>query len=133
MCVCVQVLCSIRGVKVADKGINEEFADIQRAVDGSHKNEASVSYGLVSLLKNYPQILAASIVIPIAQQFTGMNAIMFVSACCQLGLLCAAAFRVRYCHGWPFPPRIMMHDCRTHTLEITIIRGQTRPEFPNPG
>jgi hypothetical protein len=73
------VLCSIRGVKVADKAINEEFADIQRAVEDSHRNQASVSSGLVSLFKTHPQILFASIVIPIAQQFTGMNAIMFVS------------------------------------------------------
>lgn len=76
----LQVLCSIRGVKVADKAINEEFADIQRAVDGSHKSESSVSSGLVSLIRAYPQILFAAVVIPIAQQFTGMNAIMFVSS-----------------------------------------------------
>ena len=83
------MLCSIRGVKVADKAINEEFADIQRAVEDSHRNQASVSSGLVSLFKTHPQILFASIVIPIAQQFTGMNAIMFVSPfphgqCCLL-------------------------------------------------
>ena len=78
------MLCSIRGVKTADKAINEEFADIQRAVDGSGKSEAAASSGLCSMIRGYPQIMFAAVVIPIAQQFTGMNAIMFVSPSCLM-------------------------------------------------
>ena len=76
----VQVLQKIRGVSTADKALQAELDDIQKAVTQTQSEQTSIFSGLASLTRRYPQILFASIIIPIAQQFTGMNAIMFVSA-----------------------------------------------------
>ena len=61
-----------------DKALQAELDDIQKAVTQTQKEQTSITSGLSTLFKQYPQILFAAIIIPIAQQFTGMNAIMFV-------------------------------------------------------
>ena len=78
--VVLQVLQKIRGVSTADKALQAELDDIQKAVTQTQSEQTSIFSGLASLTRRYPQILFASVIIPIAQQFTGMNAIMFVSA-----------------------------------------------------
>ena len=94
--VVLQVLQKIRGVSTADKALQAELDDIQKAVTQTQSEQTSIFSGLASLTRRYPQILFASIIIPIAQQFTGMNAIMFVSAAAPtepvaLVLLCCMA------------------------------------------
>ena len=76
----LQVLQKIRGVSTADKALQAELDDIQKAVTQTQSEQTSIFSGLASLTRHFPQILFAAIIIPIAQQFTGMNAIMFVSA-----------------------------------------------------
>ena len=74
------MLGKIRGVKTMDEKLQAELDDIQKAVTQTQKEQTSITSGLSTLFKHYPQILFAAIIIPIAQQFTGMNAIMFVSS-----------------------------------------------------
>lgn len=75
----MQVLQCIRGVNSVDDALQTELDDIQNAVAETQKEQTSIVSGLAILYNHYPQILFAGIIIPIAQQFTGMNAIMFVS------------------------------------------------------
>ena len=88
----VQVLQKIRGVSTTDKALQAELDDIQKAVTQTQSEQTSIFLGLASLTRRYPQILFASVIIPIAQQFTGMNAIMFVSAAAPIEpvALCAS-------------------------------------------
>lgn len=72
------MLQKIRGVKTADKALQAELDDIQKAVTQAQREQTSILSGLSILCTRYPQILFAAVLIPIAQQFTGMNAIMFV-------------------------------------------------------
>ena len=88
----MQVLRKIRGVKGMDKPLQAELDDIQKAVTQTQEEQTSIVSGLSTLVSHYPQILFASIIIPIAQQFTGMNAIMFVSP--HHDLSCAALFGI---------------------------------------
>jgi len=88
----MQVLRKIRGVKGTDKPLQAELDDIQKAVTQTQEEQTSIVSGLSTLVSHYPQILFAAIIIPIAQQFTGMNAIMFVSP--HHDLSCAALFGI---------------------------------------
>lgn len=74
------MLRKIRGVNTVDEKLQAELEDIQKAVTQTQKEQTSITSGLSTLWKRYPQILFAAVIIPIAQQFTGMNAIMFVSS-----------------------------------------------------
>ena len=75
----LQVLRKIRGADSVDERLQNELDDIQKAVVQTQNEQTSVFSGLSALFHHYPQILFAAVIIPIAQQFTGMNAIMFVS------------------------------------------------------
>ncbi len=75
----MQVLQSIRDASSVDNALQAELEDIRNAVAETQKEQTSIVSGLAILYRHYPQILFAGIIIPIAQQFTGMNAIMFVS------------------------------------------------------
>ena len=108
----VQVLQKIRGVSTADKALQAELDDIQKAVTQTQSEQTSIFSGLASLTRRYPQILFASIIIPIAQQFTGMNAIMFVSAAAPIKpvtlvlLHCTASCRLSFCSAFCGLPAI---------------------------
>ena len=88
----LQVLRKVRGAASVDGPLQAELEDIQKAVAQTQNEHTSVFAGLTTLFKHYPQILFAAVIIPIAQQFTGMNAIMFVSSAlsCTLRHLAAA-------------------------------------------
>ncbi|CAL5221321.1 g3494 [Coccomyxa viridis] len=72
-----EVLRKVRGAASVDGPLQAELEDIQKAVAQTQNEHTSVFAGLTTLFKHYPQILFAAVIIPIAQQFTGMNAIMF--------------------------------------------------------
>ena len=114
--VVLQVLQKIRGVSTADKALQAELDDIQKAVTQTQSEQTSIFSGLASLTRRYPQILFASVIIPIAQQFTGMNAIMFVSAAAPtepsplMLLHCAATCLFPYCSVPCHLPAIRVTD-----------------------
>ena len=96
----MQVLQSIRGVSSVDNALQAELDDIQNAVAETQKEQTSIVSGLAIMYKHYPQILFAGIIIPIAQQFTGMNAIMFVSVYpSRLRFLLCGCWKVQDLHA----------------------------------
>ena len=60
------MLRKIRGVSTMDKALQAELDDIQKAVAQTQTEQTSITSGLSALVKQYPQILFAAIIIPIA-------------------------------------------------------------------